>query len=96
VIDFSGRTPLALAGADGYETIVRVLLGHGADFNVRDADDKTVLDMAINGGHQGTVQLLLKHGATGTRKWTESVEKDQVVSSVSDGEVAVNGVDAGK
>lgn len=42
----NGTTPLHLAAEKGYPEIVRVLIGHGADFRKKNAEGKTPLEVA--------------------------------------------------
>ena len=42
----NGTTPLHLAAEKGYPNIVRLLVGHGADFRMKDAAGKTPLEVA--------------------------------------------------
>jgi hypothetical protein len=45
----NGETPLMMAAGYGYTPIVRVLLAHGADPRIRDADGETAVDYAVAG-----------------------------------------------
>jgi ankyrin repeat protein len=62
----NGETPLMRAipssGADHWE-IVKALLDHHADFNVRDAQGRTVLHRAAAAGRRKTISLLIAAGA---------------------------------
>lgn len=61
--DSWGRTPLSYAALTGNETIVRLLLGKGADRNAKDLDYKTPLHHAQERHHKAVVCLLQEHGA---------------------------------
>lgn len=45
--EVEGMTPLHLAAEKGYSDIVRLLISHGADFRVQNAQGKTALDIAL-------------------------------------------------
>ena len=65
--DNQGETPLyrvvsSRHGDEGLD-VVRFLLAHGADADVRGKDDSTLLHAASSSGSARTAQLLLKHGA---------------------------------
>lgn len=59
----SWATPLHMAARKGQDKIVRTLLQHNADCNLRDGDGLTPLLRAVMAGHRETVSLLLSHGA---------------------------------
>ena len=61
----SRGTPLYIAAMNGHSEIVRILLGHGADVNLKAAamENYTPLHKASSGGHLNVVQLLIEHGA---------------------------------
>jgi uncharacterized protein len=63
--DEDGFTPLALAAANGYEDMVKLLLTTKADANSRDNTGSTPLHQAamIGSQHSDIVELLLTHGA---------------------------------
>jgi hypothetical protein len=42
-----GKTPLHLAAEKGYPEIVRILISHGADFSIKNAEGKTPLEIAL-------------------------------------------------
>ena len=46
----------------GSKEIVELLIGNGADVDVKDRFSKTPLDWAINFKHTETADLLRKHG----------------------------------
>lgn len=56
-------TPLHMAARKGQDKIVRTLLQHNADCNLRDGDGLTPLLRAVVAGHCEIVSLLLSHGA---------------------------------
>ena len=56
-------TPLHSASLEGYLQVVRYLLRHGVDVNVRNSADETPLLLASREGHLDVVQCLLEHGA---------------------------------
>jgi ankyrin repeat protein len=57
------RTPLHWAAENGQTEIMRLLLEHGADTNVRDEDCDTPSRLGSRQGHQGIVELLSAYGA---------------------------------
>ena len=56
-------TPLHSASFEGYLPVVRYLLRHGVDVNVRNSANDTSLLLASWKGHHDVVQCLLEHGA---------------------------------
>lgn len=58
-----GNTPLTEAAFGGSARIVRTLLEHGADPNVRNHAGKTALALALEKGNRDAADVLLKHGA---------------------------------
>ena len=66
--DKDGWTPLHPASYEGHQEIVELLIGKGADVNVKvefgPFQGKTPLDSANNRGRTGIADLLRKHGAT--------------------------------
>ena len=60
-----GGTPLTVAALKGYDKIVSLLQGSGADVNARDLypEETTALQLASAAGHSGVVKLLLDAGA---------------------------------
>ncbi|KAL5471543.1 hypothetical protein EMCRGX_G029667 [Ephydatia muelleri] len=59
-----GWTPLMrTAMLSGNTQVAQVLIQHGANLNLTDADGKTALMMASLGGFHDLAQLLLQHGA---------------------------------
>ena len=56
-------TPLHSASFEGYPQVVRYLLRHGVDVNVRNRMNDTPLLLASWRGHLDIVQCLLEHGA---------------------------------
>ena len=57
------ETPLCGASRWGHTEVARVLLGHGADMEIRDRDDWSPLERASANGHLEIVRVLLEHGA---------------------------------
>ncbi|RYC64866.1 hypothetical protein CHU98_g1345 [Xylaria longipes] len=55
--------PLHMAAGKGQDKIIRTLLQHNADCNLRDGDGLTPLLHAVIGNYPETVTLLLSHGA---------------------------------
>lgn len=60
-------TALHLAAKHGKETIVRLLLAHGARVDPEDSRGKTPLSWAAQSGHEAVVKLLLEAGAKPAR-----------------------------
>lgn len=56
-------SPLHIAVQRGHNKIVRVLLQHNVDCNVKDSDGLTPLIHATIGGYEDVVSSLLSHGA---------------------------------
>ena len=56
-------TPLHSASFEGYPQVVRYLLQHGVDVNIRNSANETPLLLASWKGHPDIVQCLLEHGA---------------------------------
>jgi ankyrin repeat protein len=56
-------SPLHMAAKKGHEKIVRALLQHDANCNLKDSDGLTPLLHALMGGFRDIVSLLLSHGA---------------------------------
>lgn len=54
-------TPLHLCCQWGLEQVVQTLIEHGADVNVRDAEGKTPVHVAIQNQHSQIISLLLCH-----------------------------------
>jgi uncharacterized protein len=63
IVDKDGITGLMHAALNGYETITRLLLEHGADIHARDNDGRTPLMCAAFSGNEQIVRLLLDSGA---------------------------------
>lgn len=62
--DESGLSPIHWAADRGHSIILDLLLTHGADINLVDADcGQTALHYAVSCGHMDSVKVLLKHGA---------------------------------
>jgi uncharacterized protein len=65
------NAPLATACANGYETIIELLIQYGANPNLVGAnsqDGMTCLMRAVSNGHQETVKLLLRMGSDRTMR----------------------------
>jgi len=56
-----GGTPLGMASRYGSCEVARVLLGHGADTEIRDDDGRSPLDVASENGEVEMLQVLLEH-----------------------------------
>ncbi|KAK4136114.1 ankyrin, partial [Trichocladium antarcticum] len=56
-------TPLSQAAKDGHETIVRLLLDHGASLEARNVYGATPMWYAMSQGHLPVIQLLHENGA---------------------------------
>ncbi|NXN79638.1 ANR26 protein, partial [Bombycilla garrulus] len=63
VVDNLKRTPLMHAVHYEQEKCVAVLLEHGADPNLADADGNTALHLAVLSGNTTVAGLLLEHNA---------------------------------
>jgi ankyrin repeat protein len=62
-------TPLCFAAANGYKSVVKLLLGEGADLESKDIMGRTPLSWAAENCHEKVTKLLLKKGA-----WNDSIE----------------------
>ncbi|KAI8689562.1 NACHT domain-containing protein [Fusarium sp. Ph1] len=60
--DCRGKTPISLAARHGHTAIVKMLLDHGANPNLKDFDRATPLWHAAKEGHTTTMTLLTKCG----------------------------------
>jgi hypothetical protein len=60
---FRNMTPLSVASDEGHPDVVRLLLEHGADPNVRDDSHDTLLHGVSQRGHVEIARMLLKYGA---------------------------------
>lgn len=92
--DNAGNSPLHEAALNGYLSIVKLLVSHGANVNIQSYEmfkDTPLVDASAN-GHLDVVQYLLKHGAdptiTNAKGLTayESIEED---SDLDDNEIQV-------
>lgn len=61
--DISGQTPLLRALLYGYESVIRILLDHGAGVNICDKYGVSPLLRAICLGHEMVARILLDYGA---------------------------------
>jgi hypothetical protein len=71
-VNFSldGTTPLHLAAGKGYPEIVRMLIGYGADFRVKNAEGKTALEVAqAKKKFMQTEEILHRAGTPGAAKF---------------------------
>lgn len=57
----SGLSPLHRAAWNGHDGIVRMLLQHGADVNLKSRDGSTALHYAVAAAHEDTAKLLLDY-----------------------------------
>jgi ankyrin repeat protein len=69
--DIHGQTALHLASRGGHVAIIRLLIGRGADVNVRSAAGLMALHHAAENGQDGAVWLLLESGADVNAKVSE-------------------------
>jgi ankyrin repeat protein len=63
-----GTTPLVVAAANGYATLVTLLLDRGAEIDAENAQGQTALRAAMIYGQRQTAQLLLERGADPDRQ----------------------------
>ncbi len=61
--DDLGETPLMAAAQMGHAEAVKILLGHGADPNVKGKDGKTALSLALEYNHPEIATILQQRGA---------------------------------
>ncbi|MEQ1628963.1 MAG: ankyrin repeat domain-containing protein, partial [Gallionella sp.] len=54
-----GNTALHKAAASGYAEIIRPLLAHHADTNLKNLDGDTAVKMAIKNKHDAAIRVLL-------------------------------------
>jgi ankyrin repeat protein len=67
--DSLSRTPLYWAASSGHEAVVKLLLEHKADVNVKGGwYGRTALYRAASNGHEAVVKLLLEHKADANAK----------------------------
>jgi ankyrin repeat protein/L-ascorbate metabolism protein UlaG (beta-lactamase superfamily) len=62
-----GWTALHSAAVRGDKGMAEMLLGAGADVNVKDGDGKTALELAASHGHEDVANLLVVKGATAAK-----------------------------
>lgn len=68
-----GCTPLSQAAANGYETVVKLLLEHNSvNANAEDFWGWTPLSLATKHGHEGVAKLLLEHDSVHAHTKDES------------------------
>ncbi|PGH17795.1 hypothetical protein AJ79_00936 [Helicocarpus griseus UAMH5409] len=58
-----GKTPLIYAAKHGHDAIVRLLLQHNAEKEMKDSRRRTALSFAAQNGHTAVVRTLLDNGA---------------------------------
>ncbi|KAJ1325965.1 ankyrin repeat domain-containing protein 50 [Microdochium nivale] len=68
-----GVTLLMKAASRGHESIVRLLLDQGADFEAKDSDGVTALMRAARNGHESVIRLLLDKGVDCEAKDSDGV-----------------------
>jgi len=67
--DKYGQTPLVVAShEDGRESVIRALVGNGADIAAREDSGRSSLEYAACSGHLSVVRLLIENGALLTNK----------------------------
>ncbi|KAL4884621.1 hypothetical protein BJY04DRAFT_181622 [Aspergillus karnatakaensis] len=59
----SWQTPLSLAAKEGHEEVAKLLIGKGADLELKDMRGQTPLAWAAQKGHLGVVKSLVEAGA---------------------------------
>jgi ankyrin repeat protein len=60
--DADGRTPLSIAASSGLTLFVKALLNRGVDRSIKDKDDKTAEDRAMEAGHYMIARLIRDFG----------------------------------
>jgi ankyrin repeat protein len=87
--DSLGRTPLFWAAGRGDDHQVRLLLGHGANLQIRaiksNAKVKTPLHAAARSGNYECLSLLLQHGAQVETRGGEGLTPLSFAASFNDG-----------
>ena len=61
--DEDNNTPLHSAAVNGNDTVISVLIQHGAEVNERGCDGRTALHYACCEGHVFCIHELMRHGA---------------------------------
>lgn len=56
--DYEGRTALHIAASEGHLNIVKYLVNHGSDVDIKDSRGNTALDDAIRENKQDVVDFL--------------------------------------
>ncbi|KAM8959704.1 uncharacterized protein AAEQ78_002458 isoform 4-T4 [Lycaon pictus] len=62
-VDYSNRSCLHLACANGHEDMVKLLVDRKCQLNLRDVENTTALLKAVQSQDEACVDILLKHGA---------------------------------
>ena len=63
IADKDGKSPLHVAGLYGYDSVVDVLLSHGAQMDRKTSMGETALHFASSRGNHSTIRLLCEKGA---------------------------------
>ena len=85
--DYDGRSALHLAAAEGYNSVVELLLSHKADPNVEDRWKNFPIDDAEQGNFISIVKLLQAHGGAFKKPSKISATSVSLIAAAAAGDV---------